>query len=357
MNIAIVGCGQISDAHANEINRLKLGRIVAVCDLNLHLAKQFSVRFNIDNYYTNIFDMFKEVKPDVVHINTPVTSHLELAKICLNFNSHLYIEKPFSVNLLEAKEIVRIAQKCGKLVCAGHNSLFDPSYQRLLLLNRNKKLGEIVHIDAFMGYNLDGPFGKIFMGDPTHWLHSLPGGLAQNNISHPISLILGLMTGELDNISAWGYRFRNETFNDVRDKFYDEIRATIVSNKITANLVFSSRMRPLQTSINVYGTKTAATVNLESRTLKITYGANLPGPFAKVQWAGKDTKESAREFFYNLKKLFTAQLHYFEGMGELFKQFYFAIEKKQDIPVPMTEALRVTSVIDKIIIACNVEDS
>ena len=246
-----------------------------------------------------------------------------------------------------------MAKKVGKLVCVGHNYSFDPSYQRLLKLHQNGMLGEIVHLESSMGYNLDGPFGAISMGDPHHWLHKLPGGLAQNNISHPISLILGLMSDASIQVKAFGYRFRNEQFHDIRDNLFDEIRATLVSSNITANLTFSCRIRPLQTYISAYGTHCSATANLDSRTLRITNGATMPGPFAKVQWAAHDTKESTREFCRNIKRLFFARLHYFESMRELFRQFYGAVEGKQKMPISMSEAIRVTAIMDAIIRECD----
>lgn len=356
MRIAIIGCGQIADAHVQEAQKIQGVKVVAVCDLNKFLVKQLSLRFNISGSFTDVKTMLQEMKPDAVHITTPPASHLPIARLCLVHGVHVYIEKPFTVNLSEAEELVALAKQSGKLVCVGHNYVFDPSYQRLLQMHREGKLGEVAHLEAAMGYNLKGPFGVVFMGDPNHWLHTLPGGLAQNNISHPISLILGMMPDDIVRVKAFGYRFRPERYHDVRDAFFDEIRAVLVSEHVTANLVFSSRSRPVQTNISAYGTQCAVTASLDSRTVRVTSGAHMPGPFSKVQWAAQDTKEAMREFYNNLKKLITARLHYFEGMGELFRQFYGAIEGKQEMPILMEEALRVTAVMDAIIHECKVND-
>lgn len=356
MKIAIIGCGQIADAHVQEAQKIPNVEVVAVCDLNQHLTKQLSMRFEIAGCFTDVKTMLQETKPDIVHITTPPASHLPIAKLCLENDAHVYIEKPLAINLSEAEEIIEIATREGKLVCAGHNYIFDHSYQRLLQMYSEGKLGDIVHLDAAMGYNLKGPFGTVSMGDPHHWLFSLPGGLAQNNISHPISLSLAMMPEDIVQIKAFGYRFRTKKYNDIRDKFFDEIRAVIVAGNVTANLVFSCRTRPIQTIISAFGTKCAATASLDSRTLRVTFGANMPGPFAKVQWSARDSKETIRECYYNFKKLLTARLHFFEGMGELFRQFYGAVEGKQEMPISMKEGLRVTAVMDAIIRECNAND-
>lgn len=356
MKIAIIGCGQIADAHIQEAFKIADVKVVAVCDSNRFMAKQAAVRFSIPGWYTDVRSMLQEAAPDVVHVTTPPASHLPLAKLCLENGAHVYIEKPFTRNLPEAEELIDLAEKAGRLVCAGHNAVFDPAYQRLLDMHKQGELGEIAHIDSAMGYNLKGPFGSIFMGDPQHWLHQLPGGVAQNNISHPISLILGLMPAGEVQVKAWGFRFRAERYQDVRDVLFDEVRAVLVAGKVNANLVFSCRTRPVQTFVQAYGTRCAAIASLEARTVRNTLGAMMPGPFAKVQWAARDAKEAHREFWDNVKKILGARLHYFAGLEALFRQFYAAIEGKRDMPIPMAEALRVTSVMDAIIDECKAND-
>jgi predicted dehydrogenase len=356
MKIAIVGCGQIADAHIQEAKKIPNVTVAGVCDNSQHMARQAAMRYQVAGCYTDIGLMLKETSPDVVHITTPPASHYSLAKIIINHGSHIYMEKPFTVDLPEAQEIVELAVKEGKLICAGHNSVFDPAYQRLLAAYKENKLGNIVHLVSAMGYNIDGPFGSVSMGDPHHWLHGLPGGLAQNNISHPISLILGLMPGENITVCAKGYRLRKKRFNDIRDKYYDEIRADLSTEIMSAQLIFSSMARPIQTYITAFGTKCTATASLDSRTLRYIQGSSLPGPFAKVQWSYLDAKEAMREFMGNVGKMARAKLHYFAGMHDLFTQFYAAIDGKREMPIPMSEALRVTRVMDNIISTSNNDD-
>lgn len=357
MNTAIIGCGQIADAHIQELGRLPGIKVTAVCDLNRHMAMQAAARFHVPNCYTDVGTMMKESRPDVVHITTPPASHLPISRTVLEFGSHIYMEKPFTTNYEQAEEIADIAREAGKLICVGHNNAFDPSYLRLVEKRDNGSLGEIVHLESVMGYNLTGPFGSIFMNDPNHWLHKLPGGLAQNNISHPLSLILGLMPDEKPEVRAFGYRWRTERYGDIRDEFFDEIRASFSGKRWTANLLFTSHARPMQLYITAYGTKKMACANLVSRTLNLVHGAEMPGPFAKIQWAKRDSTEAGREFLRHLWNLATARLHYFAGMKELFQRFYDSIEGKRDIPIPMSEILRETAVMDEIIHQCKMNDS
>ena len=95
LNIAIIGCGNIADTHALQIKRIKSAFISAVCDKEILMAKQFSERHGISHCFDNVEDMLKYAKPDVVHITSPPSSHFSVGTQCLEFGSHVYIEKPF----------------------------------------------------------------------------------------------------------------------------------------------------------------------------------------------------------------------------------------------------------------------
>jgi len=348
MKVGIVGCGQIADAHIQSVARIKEATTVAVCDLSIHLAEQAAKRFGIENFYTDIKQMIQEQKPDVIHITTPPNTHYSLAKQILEHSIHIYMEKPFTTNFEEAEEIVDMAKKKGVQICAGHSSAFDPSYLKLVKIFEQGKLGELVHVNAGMGYGLGGPFGKVMMGEPNHWVFDLPGGIPQNNISHPVSLILGLMKDENIQVFARGFRFREERYNDKRDVFFDELRISMFGEKTSANIVFSATIRPLELYIDVYGTKSIAHMNFNSRSVVQDSGASLPGPFEKVQWARNYYKSAKKEYKENLGKLFKSDIHYFDGMKNLIEKFYDSVKTGNDMPLSMNEALRATKVIDDI---------
>jgi len=352
VKVAIVGCGQIADAHVQELRRIPGSTVAAVCDLNEHMASQAAVRFGIPQSFTDLDRMLAEVRPDVVHVTTPPGSHLAIARKVAAAGAHAYVEKPFSTTAAEAEEMVGLAGKAGVLFCVGHSCAFDSACERLKGLHRDGLLGDVVHVDTVMGYNLAGPFGKVMMGDPTHWVHTLPGGIPHNNISHPLSLLLPYLPDANPVVVARGQRCRAERYGDVRDRFFDEIRVTLVGRQTTASLMFTSRAKPVQLYAVVHGTKLQATASTDSRTLRWVEGASQPGPFARVQWAYREKRQATREYRRNVSGLIHARLHFFEGMHELIRRFHLAIEGKGEMPIPMTEAVRTARIIDGIFAEC-----
>jgi predicted dehydrogenase len=349
--VAVVGCGEIADAHIPQARRA--GAVVAaVCDASPHLAEQAAARWGVPAWYSDLDALLERTRPQVVHVTTPPASHLPLARRALAAGAHVYVEKPLTVDAAEAASLETAARIADRLVCVGHNHLFDPAVRRLHALLHEGGLGEVVHADALMAYDLQGPFGSLLMADPDHWIHRLPGGLAHNNLSHPLSLVLPLLGGPVETVRTVGQRLRGERFGDARDTFHDELRVLLQGPRATAAVHFSCRARPAQLSLAVYGTRRAALVSLDARTLRVVDGSRWPGPFAKVDWARRDAVEAWRELLRRASDLAFARLHYFEGMRTLFGAFYAAAAGEAEPPIPLAEARATAEVMDRIFAEC-----
>jgi len=349
--IAVVGCGQIADAHVQEARRA--GAVVAaVCDASPHLAEQLAARAGVPAWFTDLDAMLAETRPEVVHVTTPPATHLAVARRALGAGAHAYVEKPLTVDAREADQLAEAARRSGRLVCAGHNLRFDPAVRRLEALVAAGALGEVIHAEVMMGYDLGGPFGAIVMSDPDHWIHRLPGGLAQNNLSHPLSLVLPLLGEGAAGVIASGRRLRPERFGDARDRFHDEVRLSLEGQQATAAIQFSCRVRPVQLSLTVYGSRRTALLSTDARTLRLVDGSRLPGPFGKVDWARRDAWAAGRELLSRAEDLARARLHYFEGMRALFRAFYAAAAGAGEPPIPLAEARLAAEIMDQAFAGC-----
>jgi predicted dehydrogenase len=349
--VAVVGCGQIADAHVSQARRA--GAVVAaVCDVSPHMAEQAAARLGVPAWFSDLDALLERARPQVIHVTTPPASHLPLARRALAAGVHVYVEKPLTVDAGEAEALEHAAHAAGRLVCVGHNLVFDPVVRRLHALLAEGALGEVVHADAMMAYDLGGPFGALLMADAGHWIHRLPGGLAQNNLSHPLSLVLPLLGGTATGVRAIGRRLRAERFGDVRDAFHDELRVLLEGPRATAAVQFSCRARPAQLSLTVYGTRRTALVSLDARTLRVVDGSRMPGPFAKVDWARRDAAEAGRELVRRTRDLAFARLHYFEGLRALLGAFYAAVAGDAPPPIPLADARATAEVMDRTFADC-----
>src|SRR4051794_24401716 len=109
LRVAIVGCGKIADSHASQILRIKGCEIVGVCDREPLMTQQLFERFPVKKAYSDIAEMLSDARPDVVHITTPPGSHFGIATQCIEAGSHVYVEKPFTLDGEEARRLLAFA--------------------------------------------------------------------------------------------------------------------------------------------------------------------------------------------------------------------------------------------------------
>jgi predicted dehydrogenase len=346
VKIAIVGCGQIADAHLQELARIPDAHVVAVCDRFPDLAYQAARRFGVPKWGTSLTDLLKADAPDIVHVTTPPASHFALVRECLRAGVHVYVEKPFTVNGQEAEELVEIAEARRLLICLGHDQLLDPIWVACRQLVAAKAIGDVVHIDATQGYDLDGPFGMVLMSDRDHWVHRLPGGLFQNVMSHAVARIADLMPDDRPRVEAQWFSTRSDA------PVATELRASLYGESASATLVFSSAARPVQRVTRILGSRGSIEVDMDARLIRRFFKSSWPGAFGKMQAPLLDLSESWTNVRSNIRRLRRSDLHYFEGMHATFRAFISSVSTGSAPPVSHADALRVTRWMDSIFTVC-----
>src|SRR3989440_12258045 len=207
LRVAIVGCGKIADDHAAQIQKIRGCQIVGVCDREPLMAKQLYERFPVEAYFTDVEELLKEARPDVVHITTPPQSHFDIARVCLEHGANVYVEKPFTLDLPDAQSLVALAEKGNLRLTAGHDDQFSPVAKRMRNLIRSGYLGGApVHMESDFCYDLSDPaYARALLSDKQHWVRHLPGKLLQNIISHGVARISEFMPSDIPRVVAYGF--------------------------------------------------------------------------------------------------------------------------------------------------------
>ena len=65
---------------------------------------------------------------EVIVVNTPVQTHYEYAKMALNAGKNVIVEKPFTINVAEARELVELANEMNLFLSVYQNRRFDRDY-------------------------------------------------------------------------------------------------------------------------------------------------------------------------------------------------------------------------------------
>ncbi len=352
LRVAIVGCGKIADQHFQQIRRVPNSRIVATCDREILMAGQLAERAQADHSFSDVDQLLESARPDVVHVTTPPQSHFELARKCLEAGCHVYIEKPFSIDLAESREIVALAERRGLKVTPGHNVQFSPEMIRMRKRLRNGALGGApVHVESVFSYDLGNPsYVKALLGDDKHWVRMLPGKLLQNVISHGIAKIAEFLPSTELKILVHGAtspRLRSMGESDI----VDELRVIIASGgDTTAYFTFTTQVGPPVQELRVFGPRGALVVDYLHRTVVELNPANsslksylnfFVPPFGMARQYTRNSWENVRAFL-------RADFHMDAGMKNLIEAFYRSIQTDGPPPIPYSEILLTTAIMDEI---------
>lgn len=349
MRVAIVGCGKIADAHASQIQRIADCKMVGVCDQEILMARQLYERFPIEGYYSDLMTMLEKARPEVVHITTPPQSHYPLAITCLHHGCHVYLEKPFTLDLAEAKELIQVAEQKGLKITAGHDDQFSPAARRLRRWVQEGYLGgPPLHLESYYGYPMSGAYANALLADPQHWVRRLPGQLLQNIISHGVARIAEYLDSDQPQVFAHGFtspflRSLGET------ELIDELRVTISEeDRTTAYFTFSSQMRPALRMLRVYGLKNGLILDSENQTVLRLRGERYTSYAETFIPPVHFAKQYLGNLFQNARLFLAHDLHMKEGMKFLIESFYRSIRTETPLPIPYREILLTTQIMDAI---------
>jgi predicted dehydrogenase len=350
LKVAIVGCGKIADAHASQIRRLDGCKMVAACDSEPLMAKQFCDRFSVKLATCSLAQLLGEAKPDVVHVTTPPQSHFDITRQCLEAGAHVYVEKPFTLDFLEAEKLLALATATGRKITAGHDEQFAHVARRMRALVASGYLGgPPIHMESTWCYDLsDEKYARTFLGDKQHWVRRLPGQLLQNVISHGLAKIAEYLTGDDPKISVVG--FVSPYLKDLGEReIIDELRVIMTGDHgATAYFTFSSQMRPLFHQFCLYGPKNGLRIDMDKELLLTLPGKKFKSYLEMFVPPLVLGKESCSNLLHNARLFMARDFHMDSGKKYLIEAFYRSIAGEGPLPIPHEQIRRTALMMDRI---------
>ena len=196
VRVAVVGCGYWGKNLVR--NFAELGVLEALVD-----AHQPTVEGLIAKHGGRALS-FEEVLVDkaihAVAIAAPAALHYSLAKRALEAGKHVFVEKPLSLEVAEAKELCALAERLDRRLMVGHLLQYHPVFLELKSLVREGKLGRLQYV-----YSNRLNLGKIRREEDILWSFA----------PHDLSMILSLVGGEPDKVEAVGGYYLHDAIADV----------------------------------------------------------------------------------------------------------------------------------------------
>lgn len=207
LRIAVIGSGSWGFNHVRTFYSLKNCELVCVCDLipeNLQRVKKQFPDINTENDYKKIIS---SLDIDAVVVATSAETHYEIARDALVSGKHCFVEKPITLNIAKAKELVKLAKERNLILMVGHLLLYHSAVEYLKKLVDEKTIGDVLYI-----YSQRVNLGKVRSNENALWSFA----------PHDISIMLYLVDAKPVRVSATG-----QTFLQKKNSIHDVVFFTI----------------------------------------------------------------------------------------------------------------------------------
>lgn len=143
LKVGILGCGNAARTHLSAMNYLPLVKASALADIDSFKAAALAAEFGVDTVYPNLDAMLEDSRLDAIVVCVPPSGHLEAALKTLRAERHLFLEKPITLTLDEADQLLHQAALHDVAVQVGFYLHHHPVYRRAREFLCQTPLGEV----------------------------------------------------------------------------------------------------------------------------------------------------------------------------------------------------------------------
>ena len=203
IKVGLVGCGRISKSHLEAIISLpNQYQLVSVCDLDLEAIGRTSAIIKSDNIkiYSDMREMLKLEKLDLVSICSPSGLHKHHALIAAEYNVNAICEKPMATLFEDGVEIVKAFDRVEAKIFIVKQNRLNPTLIKLKQALSENRFGSIALVSSNVFWTRPQSYYDQGSGWRGTW--EFDGGAIMNQASHYIDLMQWLV-GPVKEVQAY----------------------------------------------------------------------------------------------------------------------------------------------------------
>jgi predicted dehydrogenase len=200
IGIGVVGTGDWGANLVRNFANVKGGRLTALCDSDAERLARTAAQYPGAKAYASVDALLEAPDVQAVVVAASAVSHHPLARTLLAAGKDVYVEKPLTLQVDHAEELVRLAKSQQRLLMVGHLLLFHPGVRYLKQMVDEGHLGDVFYI-----YSQRVNLGKVRKDENALWSFA----------PHDLSVILHLLGMEPLDVVARGSAFLQGKVEDV----------------------------------------------------------------------------------------------------------------------------------------------
>ncbi len=221
LKAGVLGAGHLGKIHLKLLNQSEKYELVGFYDPIEENAQKVSEEFRYKKF-NSVQELIEAV--DVVDIVTPTLSHFDCAKVAIEKNKHIFIEKPITKTIEEAEAILNLASKHNVKGQVGHVERFNPAFTAVKNSIVNPMFIETHRLAEFNPRGTDVPVVLDLM-------------------IHDIDIILSVVKSKVKSVHASGVSVISDTpdIANARIEFENGCVANLTASRISLKNMRKSR--------------------------------------------------------------------------------------------------------------------
>jgi len=238
MKVGVVGVGHLGKVHARIYGELPGVDLVAVADINEEEARLTAKKYGCEacKDYHDFMDRI-----DAVSVVVPTDLHFAVASDFIKAGKHVIVEKPMTLTLKEAEDLVALSRERGIIMQVGHVERFNPAVLAVREYIDSPRFIECDRISAFS-------------------FRSMDVGVVLDLMIHDIDIVLAFVDSPVTEIDAMAVSVvgRNEDMANARIQFEDGCIANLRASRVSRKTMRKIRIFQKDTYVSLnYGTHKA----------------------------------------------------------------------------------------------------
>jgi len=245
---AMVGTGFMAELILKDFALADKTNLVALVSRSPEKAAARLAEFDLEARALTFEQAIADAEIDVIYIATPHSEHFGMAKAALEAGKHVLVEKAFTMNAAEARELANLAKANGRFLMEAMWTKFLPLHKAVKAMIEKREIGDLVMIEANFGFN--APF------DADHRLfnHELGGGSTLDQGVYTTTICRWFADSAIKKQVTFGKRFDNGADSHADTTF--EFENGVIGHGITSlvsMLGVSARVIGTAKSIDILG--------------------------------------------------------------------------------------------------------
>jgi len=253
VKIGVIGVGHLGRFHVQQLATIEDVKLVGIFDVNTEQCTNVGAEFSVVTF-SHAEELMQAC--DAISIVTPTTYHFDVAMQALNLDCHVFIEKPITETIEQAKQLLVKAEAGYKIIQVGHIERFNPAFLHIKNKNLSPQFVEIHRLSSFNPRGTDVPVILDLM-------------------IHDIDILLSMVNSKVKDIQASGVKVVSKTIDIANARI--SFQNGCVAN-ITASRISKGSMRKMR----IFQEETYTTVDFLQKSVEIYHVEdNIPNGVSK----------------------------------------------------------------------------